>query len=82
MVAVTLWTGYSRIADYKHHLSDVVVGFIVAFCIALIVCFLPITLIQGYDKSGNFRDYENPYCNPALISNFSAHIVLVSTLMG
>ncbi|KAI6233322.1 PhosphoLipid PhosPhatase-like protein [Aphelenchoides fujianensis] len=38
LVACTLWTGYSRVADFKHHTTDVLFGFAVGILISSLVC--------------------------------------------
>ncbi|KAI6174402.1 hypothetical protein M3Y98_01186200 [Aphelenchoides besseyi] len=37
MIFFTLWIGYSRILDYKHHPTDVIVGFAVGVSISIVV---------------------------------------------
>ncbi|KAI6222697.1 hypothetical protein M3Y95_00921100 [Aphelenchoides besseyi] len=37
MIVFTLWIGYSRILDYKHHPTDVIVGFLVGVSISIVV---------------------------------------------
>lgn len=39
LISATLLAGYSRIVDYKHHASDVVVGCFVGIIIGGIVSF-------------------------------------------
>ena len=39
LILIALYTGFSRVSDYKHHWSDVLAGFVLGTSVAMLTIF-------------------------------------------
>lgn len=48
LVAFAVYVGYTRVSDYKHHWSDVLVGLLQGALVAVLNVSLPDDVFQGF----------------------------------
>lgn len=50
LVAFSLYVGYTRVSDYKHHWSDVVVGLLQGALIAVLIVSQTVTCVISAER--------------------------------
>lgn len=53
LIAFAIYVGYTRVSDYKHHWSDVLVGLLQGALIAVLIVSVPLcSLLLGWAPAG------------------------------